>query len=113
MNNRSSFIWIIGAFILMMLIFQGGKEPTPDANAVQPQVVSFEEVKTSMSESSDSISKVVLIKDKFGSVQEVQVLYKDETKPALKAQVPGEAGNERLQGRDQAGPQGPGSWRSR
>ncbi|MCA9814851.1 MAG: ATP-dependent zinc metalloprotease FtsH [Cyanobacteria bacterium HKST-UBA01] len=96
MNNRSSFIWIIGAFILMMLIFQGGKEPTPDANTVQPQVVSFEEVKTSMSESSDSISKVVLIKDKFGSVQEVQVLYKDETKPALKAQVPGEAGNERL-----------------
>lgn len=96
MKNRNSIFWIIGAFILMLLVFQGGNQPNPDDAALQPQAVSFEEVKTAMRDNPDSISKVVLVKDKFGSVQEVKVVYKDEKTPALTAQVPGEAGNERL-----------------
>ena len=95
MNNRRNLFWILGAVILMTLMFQGINQPAGDA-PLEPQVVSYEEVKTSMRDSSDQIDKVLFVKDGSGVVQEIQVIYKDAKTAPLKALVPGDAGTERL-----------------
>ena len=95
-SNRFSFLWIIVAVILVTLFIQGGNQPDPDTVPLEPQVVSFEQVKTTIKEGSGTIEKVVLLKDKTGIVQEVKILFKEEGKAPLSAQIPGEAGNDRL-----------------
>lgn len=91
---RFNLLYAVGIAVVAMMMMN--LFVTPPEQPLKPQDVSFQEVKTTMDESSDSIAKVIFVKDANGVVQEVRVEFKDEKQAPLKAQVPGEAGTERL-----------------
>ncbi|MBK9141516.1 MAG: ATP-dependent zinc metalloprotease FtsH [Candidatus Melainabacteria bacterium] len=96
MFNRKTMLWIVGIFIIAMMFMQGGLRQPADTGTIQPQVVAFEEIRTTMQADPSLVEQLVFVKNKEGQVQEVLLRFKDHEKAPLSAQVPGEAGSARL-----------------
>ena len=95
--DKRSFIWFAVICLLAVLFFRGIPNGDPSqAATLAPQPATYEQVRVAIEGEADAISKVVFLKDTAGNVQQVKLEFKDEARAPLVAQLPGEAGSDRL-----------------
>ncbi len=92
--DKKGFIWFVAFAFIALFLFQGGFDGTADA--MKPQVATFDQVRKQVETDPKAIDKVTFLKDGNGTVQEVLLKFKETSKPSLKAQIPGDAGITRL-----------------
>jgi len=96
--DKKGFIWFVALVFVGLFLFQGVNKSGSDAvaQAPKPEVVTFDQVRKTVETDPTAIEKVTFLKDANGTVQEVLLTFKENSKTSLKAQVPGDAGSTRL-----------------
>jgi cell division protease FtsH len=92
--DKKGFIWFVALAFIALFLFQGKFDGSADA--MKPQVATFDQVRKQVETDPKAIDKVTFLKDGNGTVQEVLLKFKETSKPSLKAQIPGDAGITRL-----------------